>query len=68
MGQLVGVNALFGRDRQRGGRMEGGVRFSGEGGALELMVGVERVIDADAFDRLPLQWLYAGFRLVTKPK
>ncbi len=68
LGQMVGVNSLFDRDRQRGGRMEGGVRFSGAGGALELMVGVERVIDADPFDRLPLQWLYAGFRLVTNPK
>ena len=68
MGRMVGVNSSFDRDRQRGGRVEGGVRFSGRGGAVELRVGVERVIDADPFDRLPLQWLYAGFRLVTYPK
>ncbi len=68
MGRIVGVNEMFDRDRQWGGRVEGGVRFFGQGGGVELMVGAERVIDADPFERLPMQWLYAGFRIVTNPK
>jgi hypothetical protein len=66
VGRLVTVTDLFGRDPQTGGRIEGGVRVTGQGGALELMAGVERVIDADPFDREARQWFYAGFRLVTK--
>ena len=65
-GQLIGVNDYLNRGSQRGGRVEGGLRIVGDGGALELMAGVERVIDADPFERLPRHWVYAGFRLVTK--
>ncbi|MSO45694.1 MAG: hypothetical protein EXQ59_02860 [Acidobacteria bacterium] len=69
VGQLVLVRDYVGyasRGHQKGGRIEGGVRFDGADGALELMAGVERVIDADPFDRLARHWFYAGFRLVTK--
>ena len=65
-GQHTAVNQMFGRDAQHGGRIEGGLRLDGDGGALELMAGLERMIDADPFERLPHQWFYAGFRLVTR--
>ncbi len=65
-GQLIGLIDPSDRKRQRGGRLEGGLRLSGQGGALELFLGVERVIDADPFDGLTRQWAFAGFRLVTK--
>ena len=35
------------------GRVEGGVRLNGRGGALELFAGYERGIDADPLDRQP---------------
>ncbi len=53
-------------DAQYGGRFEGGVRFTGRGGAIELFAGVEHRIDADPLDYLPLTWAIAGFRLVSK--
>jgi hypothetical protein len=59
--------AVRGRtDSQRGGRFEGGVRFDGTGGALELFAGVERRLDADPHDYLPQTWAIAGFRMVSK--
>jgi hypothetical protein len=59
--------AIRGReDSQRGGRFEGGVRLDGPGGALELFAGVERRLDADPHDYLPLTWAIAGFRMVSK--
>jgi hypothetical protein len=67
-GLAILVNDYIGRQHQYGGRIEGGVRFSGNGdhGHLELMAGFERVVDADMFERLPVQWFYWGFRLVTQ--
>jgi hypothetical protein len=65
-GQAVFVNDDLARTTLTGGRVEGGVRFQGRGGAVELMSGVERVIDADLFDGLTRHWFYAGFRFVTK--
>jgi hypothetical protein len=66
-GELVGVDpAIAGRERQRGGRLEGGVRLNGTRGDLELFAGYERVIDADPLDRLPRRWAFAGFRLLNK--
>jgi hypothetical protein len=51
---------------QRSGRFEGGVRLEGRGGALELFAGVERRLDADPHDYLPLTWAIAGFRMLSK--
>jgi len=63
--ELYGVDtSIAGRDNQVGGRLEGGVRLSGNRGALELFAGWERMVDADPLDRITRQWLYAGFRLV----
>jgi hypothetical protein len=67
-GELFTVDPLIrGRtDTERGGRFEAGVRLSGGGGALELFAGVERRLDADPHDYLPLTWAIAGFRMVSK--
>lgn len=54
------------RGRQTGGRVEGGVRLAGLRGSVDLFAGYERVVDADAFQQLPLSWAFAGFRVVNK--
>jgi hypothetical protein len=65
-GVIVGVTAeTYGRDRQHGGRLEGGLRFRGERGALEVFGGYERVIDADPLEMLARNWAFAGFRVVS---
>ncbi len=56
--------AVSTRAAQRGGRLEGGLRLGGKGGAIELFLGYERVIDADPLDRQPRQWAFGGFRLL----
>ena len=65
-GTLIGTEAaIAGRtDSQKGGRVEGGVRVAGRGGALELFAGWEQVIDADPILRQPRSWPFAGFRFV----
>jgi hypothetical protein len=66
-GQLVGVDSSVAqRGTQRGGLLEGGVRLSGRGAAIELFAGAERRIDADPIDRQAQQWGLAGFRLVSR--
>jgi hypothetical protein len=54
------------RGRQSGGRVEGGVRLGGKRGSIDLFAGYERIVDADAFQQLPLSWAFAGFRVVNK--
>jgi hypothetical protein len=66
-GELFGVDgSVAGRGTQNGGRLEGGVRFDGRGGALELFAGVEDRLDADALDRTSQHWVIAGFRLLSR--
>lgn len=66
-GELYGVNeATSARGTQTGGLVEAGVRFGGEGGALELYGGVEKRIDADQIEGVPVHWAFAGFRLVNR--
>ena len=66
-GGLFGVDSSSSsRDTQKEGRIEAGVRLNGRAGAIELFAGYERRVDADPFERLPLQWALAGFRLVNK--
>jgi hypothetical protein len=63
-GVTYGVDQdVAGRGQQWGGRLEGGVRFSGKAGAIDVFGGFERMIDADPLDRLSRQWALAGFRL-----
>jgi len=67
LGELFGVDpALAGRDTQRGGRLEGGLRLNGRAGAVELFAGVERRVDADPLDRQRQRWIFAGFRFVSQ--
>jgi hypothetical protein len=66
-GQLYGVDELVaGRSSQRGGLAEGGIRFRGGAGVLELFAGIERRVDAFPLDRTPEQWGLAGFRLLSR--
>jgi hypothetical protein len=66
-GETYGVDrTIANRGQQSGGRLEGGVRLTGQAGAVELFAGFERVIDADPLDRTPHQWAFAGFRLMGK--
>ena len=66
-GELFGVDpASSNREMQRDGRIEAGVRVNGRAAAVELFAGYERRVDADPFERLPLQWALAGFRLLNK--
>jgi hypothetical protein len=64
--RLVGVDGSRDRDTQTGGRLEGGVRFEGEKGAIELVVATERRIDAYPLDTTALSWVSAGFRFVSR--
>jgi hypothetical protein len=67
-GEVIGVDqsATIHRGTQRSGRIEGGIRINGKGGALELFAGFERRLDASQIDKLPLSWGLAGLRLVSK--
>ncbi len=67
MGQWVGTRDEFPeRGRQAGGFFEAGLRLKGTGATMELFAGVERRVDADPVDRLPMRWALAGFRLVSR--
>jgi len=67
LGELFGVEpALSGRDTQRGGRLEGGLRLNGRAGAVELFAGIERRVDADPLDRQRQRWIFVGFRFVSR--
>ena len=67
VGEVYGIDSsLSNRGAQQGGRLEGGVRFTGSGGALELFGGYEQVVDADPFDRVTMAWPFLGFRIVSR--
>lgn len=75
-GALYGVtggyeNGLLPRDNQRSGRAEIGLRLAGRAGAIELFAGAERMVDPYPVvvvpsDATPMQWTFAGFRLVSR--
>jgi hypothetical protein len=66
-GEVFSIDAASSnRNTQESGRLEGGVRVNGRAAAMELFAGYERRADADPFERLPLHWALAGFRLVNK--
>lgn len=66
-GKLFAVDGTVpGRGTQSGGLVEGGLRFNGKGGSLELFAGIEKRVDADPFDRQPQHWGFAGFRLLSR--
>ncbi len=53
------------RKTQNGGSVEAGVRLRGAKGAVDLVVGYERRVDAGPFDFLTRRWFFGGFRLVS---
>lgn len=66
-GQRFAVNGtILNRTTQTGGLVEGGFRFGGKGGAMELFAGLEKRVDADPLDRQPQHWAFAGFRLLSR--
>jgi hypothetical protein len=64
--RMVGVDGSRNRGTQTGGRIEGGIRFEGERGAIELIAAAERRIDAYPLDVSSLSWVSAGFRFVSR--
>ena len=54
------------RGTQAGVLAEAGIRVLGRGGALEAFAGVERRVDAYPLDRVPQNWVLAGFRLLSR--
>jgi hypothetical protein len=61
--RLVEDTALE-RGAQWGGRAEVGVRVDGGVAGLEIVAGVERRVDANAFEFAPRDWAFAGLRIV----
>lgn len=61
--RVIGVDGSRNRGTQTGGRLEGGLRFDGEKGALELFVAVERRVDPRVREFGTMDWLAVGFRL-----
>lgn len=64
--RLVGVDGSRGRGTQTGARVEAGLRFEGERGAVELVVAGERRLDADPLEMSAMSWFSAGFRFVSR--
>ena len=64
--RLVGVDGSLDRGTQRGARAEAGLRFEGQGGAIELIVAAERRIDAYPLETTAMSWMSAGFRFVSR--
>ena len=64
--RLIGTDGSRARGTQFGVREEGGLRFSGNGAAVELILAVERRIDPYPLEFGTLTWFSAGFRLVSR--
>jgi hypothetical protein len=64
--RLVGVDGTRNRGTQRGARGEAGLRFEGQGGAVELIVAGERRIDPYPLETSAMSWFSAGFRFVSR--
>jgi len=62
----LGVDGSQNRGDQTGARGEGGVRFQGKAGAVELFIAAERRIDPYPLEFGTVQWVTAGFRLLSK--
>lgn len=61
----IGVDGSRNRGDQTGFRVEGGMRFDGRAGDLELVVAFERRIDPYQLEFGTASWLTAGFRVVS---
>jgi hypothetical protein len=64
--RYLGVDGTAARDGQTGYRAEGGFRFEGGGGAVELFVAAERRIDPYPLEFGTATWISAGFRLLSR--
>jgi len=64
--RYLGVDGSRDRGNQTGYKLEGGVRFEGRAGALELFVAGERRIDPYPLEFGTVQWVTAGFRLLSR--
>ena len=64
--RFLGVDGSAARDGQTGYRAEGGFRFEGGGGAVELFVAAERRIDPYPTEFGTATWMSAGFRLLSR--
>lgn len=64
--RYLGVDDTVPRDGQTGYRAEGGFRFEGGGGAVELFVAAERRIDPYPLEFGTATWMSAGFRLSSR--
>jgi hypothetical protein len=62
----LGVDGRQRRGDQTGFRLEGGVRFDGGAGAVELFVAGERRIDPYPLEFSTMSWVTAGFRLLSR--
>jgi hypothetical protein len=64
--QVLGTDGTRARGTQTGVRGEGGVRFIGRAGSVELFVAGERRVDPYPLDFGVDNWLTAGFRLLSR--
>ena len=64
--RYLGVDGSLDRGNQTGYIVEGGVRFEGRAGAIELFVAGERRIDPYPVEVGTGQWFKAGFRLLSR--
>jgi hypothetical protein len=64
--RYLGVDGSRDRGNQTGYKVEGGVRFEGRAGAVELFVAAERRIDPYPLEVGTAQWAAAGFRLLSR--
>lgn len=64
--RFLGVDGSQDRGTQTGARGEGGVRFEGKVGAIELFIAIERRIDPYPLEFGTAQWFSAGFKLLSK--
>jgi hypothetical protein len=62
--RYLGVDGSQNRGNQTGYKIEGGVRFEGRAGAVELFIAGERRIDPYPVEVGVAQWFTAGFRLL----
>ncbi len=63
--RVMGVDGTRDRGTQTGLLAEGGVRFEGDAGAVELFVGAERRLDPYPMEFGTATWATAGFRLLS---
>jgi hypothetical protein len=64
--RYLGVDGSRGRGNQTGYKVQGGVRFEGRAGAIEVFVAGERRIDPYPLEVGTAQWVTAGFRLLSR--